>query len=80
MILHTMALLASAFIGHHIGRTSPGDRLLAWAERSHDTEPRTWRFWIAPVIFLTALAWLWITHPRRTRDNIRSWRQADDTP
>ena len=61
-------------IGYTIGRTRPGPRLLSWAE---DATAPGWRhpmFWIAAPVVLVALAWMWTVHPRRTMENVRSWR------
>lgn len=61
-------------IGYAVGRARPGPRLLNWAE---DAVVPGWRhpmFWPAVPVVLLALAWAWTVHPRRTLENVRSWR------
>lgn len=72
------ALLAAAVglaAGYLLGRYRPAPRLLSWAEDATSPGWRTWKFWPAAPIVLTALAWVWTVHPRRTLANVRAWRQ-----
>lgn len=71
--------LAALFTGYIIGRTGPGQRLLAWADaRSYGPHGPGW--WIAQAIGMAAILWMLVAHPRRSAANRRSWRDARATP
>lgn len=66
------AILAAAVAGYALGRWRPAPRLLDWAE---DQRPGTVRFWLAQPILAVAIATVSLLHPRRTRANVRTWRE-----
>lgn len=72
-----LAVAAALAVGYLAGRTRPGPRLLSWAEDAATPGWRTWKFWPAAPIILTAVAFMWTVHPRRTLANVRSWRGDD---
>lgn len=71
--LYAVALLAAGFA---LGRARL-DSLVNWAEDWTSPGWRTWRFWPALPIAVTVLALVWITRPRRTLANVRSWRAGE---
>ncbi|MET9436918.1 hypothetical protein [Streptomyces sp. NPDC006551] len=76
----TAALVATGAalaVGYVAGRYGPGPRLLSWAEAHARGGWRNPANWAAQVIFAVALAWMWTVHPRRTLNNVRSWREAE---
>ncbi|MET7809817.1 hypothetical protein ABZT26_03020 [Streptomyces sp. NPDC005395] len=61
--------------GYATGRGRPVRELVAWADWQVSYRPRTApQFWLAVPIIAAAVAALWITHPRRTAANWRSWQ------
>lgn len=67
------ALLA---VGYLLGRARL-DPLVDWAEDWTAPGWRTWRFWPALPVAVVVLALAWVVRPRRTLDNVRSWRAGE---
>lgn len=71
--LYAAALLAAGFA---LGRTRL-DSIINWAEDWTTPGWRHWRFWPALPVAVACMAALWITRPRRTLANVRSWRAGE---
>lgn len=70
--LAAAAILAAAVAGYILGRWRPAPRLVDWAE---DQQRGTVRFWLAQPVLAVVIATVSLLHPRRTRANVRSWRE-----
>ncbi|MEW2302029.1 hypothetical protein AB0958_18985 [Streptomyces sp. NPDC006655] len=79
MIIHALALTTALTLGYTIARIRPGERMTNWAYRTTDLGRHAWKFWIVVPILLTALAWDWTIHHRRTLTNLRLWRHTTET-
>lgn len=79
--LVAVAVLLAA--GYALGRIQPGRRASNWARWVMAGDlglalPRSdWRWWAAQPVFAVEIAWLLITHPRRT---VHNWRHHNDPP
>jgi hypothetical protein len=71
-----LAALLGLAAGFTLGRARL-DPLVGWAEDWTAPGWRTWRFWPALPVAVACMAVLWLTRPRRTLANVRSWRAGE---
>lgn len=78
-MIHALAILCAYYVGYQWGRNNRLERLMGWAEAATEPGWRTWRFWPAAPIVLTAIAYLWVVHPRRSLANVRAWKAYEES-
>lgn len=70
-----LLLAVACLAGYATGRLRPARRLASWAkDQVADRPVRSLRFWLGVPLLLLAVAAQWILHPRRSAENVRSWR------
>lgn len=71
-----LLIVAALAVGFALGRVRL-DPIVSWAEDWTTPGWKRWRFWPAMPVAVTALALIWVVHPRRTLANVRSWRAGE---